>query len=1116
MAKIPLIKKSGSVSGDGQANVDSNDLVAGETVTLSDEEADNAGASHEWTIVDSPIGVTVNLVNPTSPTPTFVVPSDAASEAGSFKVRCVVNGTYTGYLIIGLPLPNTGERIPSFREENEYNEGGNQKGWHEAETGFKRKVDERLLYKLGVNPSSSGFSAPVGAVGFRDSGGAGELWLKTGSGDTDWEEIVPGGGGGISDPYTPADGAFDVFGRVISHVNTISTGTSESFGAMNATDAVDGVQQYSPVIFIQGEGYDSGAGVSKAAKFGFQTRPVQNAGNPKGELHVLWSSNGGAYTSVAYLTGAGDLHLAGDHISPVGVRLDGTTIGTGTTEGVSLLNDDAASSGSQQYSPVLALQGQGWDSGAGASQEAKWGLQARPIEGDPLTSELHFLSSIDGGAYTSRAHFQSDGSLSLPVNSALYLDDLKKTRIQTAQTGGADPGEGDQLQFYLGNDGIALAMRPGAAWFYVDLGSVGDGANDLGYSNRRFGSLSLTTLAKVEHDSVGTGTNVGERIANTTGASPGSQQYSPVSELSGQGYDTGLASTAEAKWGMQVRPIEGDPLTSELHFLTSVDGSAYSSVAWLTDAGTLKAAGIKAAGLDTGFGLGSSISIRNGATIGIFDSSEFLFLRDIRVRSNAIGTGDTESVFVVNESDASSGNQQHSPVLALIGQGFDTGAAASQEAKWGLQVRPVEGDPLAAELVFLSSINGSAYDWRAKLIDDGSTSEFIVETTDGIRVNDPSLPGKNHFLYAQGNGIFMEGVSSASLGTSAQLIATASNSGLRLRNDLPLYPETDAAHDIGTTAAGFAAYYGSTAGVGTGTTEGARFENKTDAASGAQQYSPTVAIIGQGWDSSAGASKEVKFGLQARPIEQLGDPNGHLSILSSINGGSYSEVAYFDETGDLWLGGSSLDTGSVNMYLLTNGVQRVHIDDTLTTFQQAVEVNGDITATGDVNVGSRLKIPTGSASSPALFFDGDSNTGIFQDSTNDNALAIASAGSRIADFGGQSHGGVNFYDGPVFFDGTSSMGIKNITFVGSDYTADGDDFLISVYGDGHTITLPDPGTHADKIIIVRSEGGSNQSHTVDSVSGSVLGGGALNSSYEVIAYLAGGVNWRAIWHSFGS
>lgn len=137
----PIIQSVGSVSGPGVAGEGRNNLVAGETVALSDAETLNSGALYLWEFLDAPIGSSPTFSDPTSATPTFV---PTAAVYGSYRIRVTVNGTERAVSVLAVPLPNSGARIPSFEEFLEYNGGGNGKGWHEAMTVFMREVDQRI------------------------------------------------------------------------------------------------------------------------------------------------------------------------------------------------------------------------------------------------------------------------------------------------------------------------------------------------------------------------------------------------------------------------------------------------------------------------------------------------------------------------------------------------------------------------------------------------------------------------------------------------------------------------------------------------------------------------------------------------------------------------------------------------------------------------------------------------------------------------------------------------------------------------------------------------------------------------------------------------------------
>lgn len=139
----PIIQSVGSVSGVGIAGQGRSDLVPGETISLTDTEGANTGAAYFWSFDDFPIGTAPVILNFNTSTPTFVV-DPSALLAGSYRVRCTVNGTFVSVEVLAVPLSITKTRIPSFEEEIQYDHLGNVKGWHEAQTSFMRGVDKAI------------------------------------------------------------------------------------------------------------------------------------------------------------------------------------------------------------------------------------------------------------------------------------------------------------------------------------------------------------------------------------------------------------------------------------------------------------------------------------------------------------------------------------------------------------------------------------------------------------------------------------------------------------------------------------------------------------------------------------------------------------------------------------------------------------------------------------------------------------------------------------------------------------------------------------------------------------------------------------------------------------
>lgn len=153
----PIIQKTGASSGASIGGQGSNDLVPGERVDLADLAVANSGATYFWEFEDTPIGTSPTMNDAATATPHFFVDADA-SLAGSYRIKATVNGVDSSVEVFAKPLTNTGSRIPSFQEQEQYDEGGNSLGWHEAMTIFMRLVDTALVSGSDASDSVKGIT----------------------------------------------------------------------------------------------------------------------------------------------------------------------------------------------------------------------------------------------------------------------------------------------------------------------------------------------------------------------------------------------------------------------------------------------------------------------------------------------------------------------------------------------------------------------------------------------------------------------------------------------------------------------------------------------------------------------------------------------------------------------------------------------------------------------------------------------------------------------------------------------------------------------------------------------------------------------------------------------
>lgn len=135
--------------------------------------------------------------------------------------------------------------------------------------------------------------------------------------------------------------------------------------------------------------------------------------------------------------------------------------------------------------------------------------------------------------------------------------------------------------------------------------------------------------------------------------------------------------------------------------------------------------------IDTGIAASSipSLGVSQTWTGNNIFSSGTQFQASSSVIIPSIGVSNSSGFTIGNNTAATVGNQQYSPILSLGGQGWKTNlTASSQPVNFLLQLRPVQGaaNP-TGNLVFASSINGGSY-----------LNNFIIDTS--------------------GNGIFSGGI----------------------------------------------------------------------------------------------------------------------------------------------------------------------------------------------------------------------------------------------------------------------------------------------------------------------------------------------------------------------
>jgi Chaperone of endosialidase len=90
------------------------------------------------------------------------------------------------------------------------------------------------------------------------------------------------------------------------------------------------------------------------------------------------------------------------------------------------------------------------------------------------------------------------------------------------------------------------------------------------------------------------------------------------------------------------------------------------------------------------------------------------------------------------------------------------------------------------------------------------------------------------------------------------------------------------------------------AGIGSTSTDRVVLQNLTAAGAGAQQWSPRLHFIGQGWKTNAtAASQQVEFIAELQPVQGAANPTAFLLFSSQVNAGGFSGQASLSSAGVL-------------------------------------------------------------------------------------------------------------------------------------------------------------------------------------------------------------------------
>ncbi len=158
-----------------------------------------------------------------------------------------------------------------------------------------------------------------------------------------------------------------------------------------------------------------------------------------------------------------------------------TGINTGQTAGMTLINTDFATVGAQKFSPMLTLQGSGWNTTVvAATNTVAISLQVRPVQAATPTGDLVFWKNINAGGQTEFLKINSGGTIT-GVNSAsiaLGGNNLTITASSTTQnlifTSTQAPSTSGSFLTKIIDSGAAGALYPGMVTGTAGVFSYGE------------------------------------------------------------------------------------------------------------------------------------------------------------------------------------------------------------------------------------------------------------------------------------------------------------------------------------------------------------------------------------------------------------------------------------------------------------------------------------------------------------------------------------------------------------------------------------------------------------------------------------------------------------------
>lgn len=768
----------------------------------------------------------------------------------------------------------------------------------------------------------------------------------------------------------------NVFARVhLSRFDAVGVDEDVGMSLTNATAATAGLTQNSPMTVYEGQGWKTDAtAATQEVLFAMQLEPIQGAANPTGDLVFKSNINGAGYSDVARLSSTGQwLMPDGSTGSPAytfasentGFFLDATNrvgLSMSGIERYNFLNTAfRCLFGGTETLPAISLSGD-VDTGEWHPAADTWAISTAGIEAMRLDVSQNMLVA---------------GNVQLGIGQRVVLDDDLDTFIQ------ADAD--DRIKFYAGSASANRASMTASAWttfiannvqisaigtaettgqiiinasaaaagaqqyspmtvwrgqgwrtdataesqivlFATQLETVQGAANPsgnfvlksnvdgAGYIERQRWTSNPTgePVSTITRDAVGVSDAsemAGLRLENTTDAALDTQQFSPLFELQGEGWDTSVNATKPVAHALQVVPVQGESSApdSDLVFKSSLDGGVYTDIAKLGNVGQLSILGIFKPFVTDVQDIGSN-SLRWGTVWALKFNAE----QSLQTAQIADATG--------------------SPPIALS---IVSGAHTS--------INNTEAHQVNLDISNTLTFDGGATsipNQRSIMIDvptyDAAVAGFVITDAATMYIGGAPIAGSANITLTNPEALLIE---SGDIRLASGNLKISTNNQLSFDDDQDSYIISPVDDSIQIFVGGFQNSVFTEATItfvqpvtiqesviGETVVFGEALLNSSDAAAGAQQWSPALEFEGQGWKTNATAeTQRVKFTMQLEPVQGAANPSGELVWKSNVNEAGYVDRAKLTTAGELSIGGDFLPFTDSSKAIGSTGVRWANI-----------------------------------------------------------------------------------------------------------------------------------------------------------------------------------------------